>query len=153
MRKIIMTIMVSLAFLLHATAQDRTISGKIIDEKGVPVDGVSVLSSDSKNGTKTNNGGMFTVSISKNTKSLLFSSVGFEAQRVNIGSQNNIEVTLKATDTKLDEIVVVGYETRRKRDLSAPMSTVKGSDIAKQTCGCIHKCPSRSNVRCSDKFF
>ena len=135
MRKIIMTMMVSLAFFLHATAQDRTISGKIIDEKGVPVDGVSVLSSDGRNGTKTNNGGLFTVSISKNTKSLLFSSVGFEPQRVNIGAQNNLEVTLKVTDTKLDEIVVVGYETRRKRDLSAPMSTVKGSDIANKPVG------------------
>ena len=135
MRKIIITMMVSLAFLLHAKAQDRTISGKIIDEKGLPVDGVSVLSSDGRNGTKTNNGGMFIVFISKNTKSLLFSSVGFEAQRVNISTQNTIDLTLKPTDTKLDEIVVVGYETRRKRDMSAPMSSVKGSDIANKPVG------------------
>ena len=127
--------MVTLAFVINATAQDRTISGKVLDEKGLPVDGVSIVSSDGRNGTKTNNGGMFTVSVSKNTKSLLFSSVGFEAQKINVTSSSTIDVTLKSTSSNLDEIVVVGYETKRKRDISAPMSTVKGSDIANKPVG------------------
>ena len=126
---------VTLAFLLHVSAQDRTISGKVIDEKGLPVDGVSILSTDGKTGAKTNKEGSFSISVTKNVKSLLFSSVGFEAQRITVGAFSNIDVTLKAADNRLDEIVVIGYETKRKRDISAPMSSIKGSDIANKPVG------------------
>ena len=135
MRKALFVFLFALVWVVNATAQDKTVTGKIVDEKGLPVEGVSVLSSDGRIGTKTTSVGMFSISITKNAKSLLFSSIGFEPQRVNIGSQTSIDITLKATDTKLDEIVVVGYETKRKRDLSAPMSTVKGSDIANKPVG------------------
>ncbi len=126
---------VAFIFVLNAAAQDRTVTGKVTDEKGMPIEGVSVVASDGRNGSKTAQDGSFSISIAKIVKSLLFSSVGFEAQRLTITSAANISVSLKATDTKLDEIVVVGYETKRKRDISAPMSTVKGSDIANKPVG------------------
>lgn len=127
--------MVAFAFVLNATAQDRTITGKVVDEKGLPIEGVSVVASDGRNGAKTSKDGSFSISAAKNVKSLLFSSVGYEAQRITIGSLVNIDISLKTADGKLDEIVVVGYETKRKRDISAPMSSVKGSDIANKPVG------------------
>ncbi|MBC7508465.1 MAG: SusC/RagA family TonB-linked outer membrane protein, partial [Ferruginibacter sp.] len=135
MRKALFVFLFALVWVVNATAQDKTVTGKIVDEKGLPVEGVSVLSSDGRIGTKTTSVGMFSISITKNAKSLLFSSIGFEPQRVNIGSQTSIDITLKATDTKLDEIVVVGYETKRKRDLSAPVSSIKGSDLVNKPAG------------------
>ncbi len=127
--------MVVIAFVLNAAAQDRTITGKVIDEKGLPIEGVSILASDGRTGAKTTSDGSYSMSISKNVKSLLFSSVGFESQKATISDLVNIDISLKATDTRLDEIVVVGYETKRKRDISAPMSSVKGSDIANKPVG------------------
>ena len=119
MRKLILTMLVGFAFMLNATAQDRTITGKVIDDKGVAIEGVSVVASDGKNGVKTNKDGNYSILISKNVKSLLFSSVGYEAQGVTITNLQDINVSLKSIDTRLDEIVIVGYETKRKRDISA----------------------------------
>ena len=127
--------MVAIAFVLNATAQDRTITGKVIDEKGIPIEGVSVIASDGRNGSKTSKEGNYSMFITKNVKSLLFSSVGYESQKIAISNLAIIDISLKATDSRLDEIVVVGYETKRKRDISAPMSSVKGSDIANKPVG------------------
>ena len=135
MKKIIITMLVAWAFMFNATAQDRTITGKVVDEKGAPVDGVSIIASDAKNGSKTNKDGSYSISVSKNVKSLLFTNVGFESQKITINNLTNLVVTLKVTDTRLDEIVVVGYESKRKRDISAPMSSVKGSEIANKPVG------------------
>jgi hypothetical protein len=64
MRKVILTMLVALGIVLGATAQDRTISGRVTDDKGAPLEGVSVVSSDNKNGTRTTSDGSYSVKVS-----------------------------------------------------------------------------------------
>jgi TonB-dependent starch-binding outer membrane protein SusC len=135
MRKVILTMLVALGFALGAVAQDRTITGRVTDEKGVPLEGVSIIPANGKNGAKSDKDGNYSITVSSSAKSLLVSSVGFEAQRKSINGLSSINISLKALDSKLDEIVIVGYESKRKRDVSAPMSSVKGSEIANKPVG------------------
>ncbi len=130
MRKIILTMLVALGFVLGATAQERTISGKVTDEKGAPIEGVSVTSSDNKNGTKTDASGNYTVKVSAAAKTITFSNVNFDAQRIKIGTGNSINVLMNSKINKLDEIVVVGYGGARKKiDEVGAISSIKSAQI------------------------
>jgi TonB-dependent starch-binding outer membrane protein SusC len=135
MRKAILTMLVALGFVLGARAQDRTISGRVTDEKGAPIEGVSIIPTNGKNGSKSDKDGNYSITVNTTAKSLLISSVGFEAQRKSINGQSTVNVSLKPLDNKLDEIVIVGYESKKRRDVSAPMSSVKGSEIANKPVG------------------
>jgi TonB-dependent starch-binding outer membrane protein SusC len=135
MRKVILTVLVAFGFMLGAVAQDRTITGKVTDEKGVALEGVSVTSSDGKNGAKTDKEGRYSLSLTSKSKFFIATNVGFESQRINVNNLSTINVVLKSSDNKLEEIVIVGYETKRKRDISAPMTTLKGSEIADRPVG------------------
>jgi TonB-dependent starch-binding outer membrane protein SusC len=68
MRKVILTVLVAFGFMLGAVAQDRTITGKVTDEKGVALEGVSVTSNDNKKGTKTDKFGDYEIKVLANTK-------------------------------------------------------------------------------------
>ncbi|HQY10599.1 MAG TPA: TonB-dependent receptor plug domain-containing protein, partial [Ferruginibacter sp.] len=130
MRKLILILSAVFVFVLNAAAQNRTISGKVTDEKGTPVEGVSVTSSDGKQGTQTGKDGTYSISVPASVKSLNFSNVNFEAQSKTIGNQLTINVTLRPRDSKLEEVVVVGYGTQKKRDVTGSLATVKGSAVA-----------------------
>ena len=73
MRKTILTLAIAMAFMLGATAQDRIISGRVVNEKEAPMEGVSITPSDGKNGTQTDKNGNYSVSVSATAKSLIFS--------------------------------------------------------------------------------
>lgn len=130
MRKLILILSAVFVFVLNAAAQNRTISGKVTDEKGTPVEGVSVTGSDGKQGTQTGKDGTYSISVPASVKSLNFSNVNFEAQSKTIGNQLTINVTLRPRDSKLEEVVVVGYGTQKKRDVTGSLATVKGSAVA-----------------------
>lgn len=132
MRKALLALMVAFVFVLSATAQDRIITGKIADEKGTPVEGVSVISSDKKNGTQTDASGNYRISVSANTKTLTFSSVTYETVVVRIGNLGVINETLVAKNSKLDEVVVIGYGTQKRKEITGSLSTVKGQVIAEK---------------------
>jgi TonB-linked SusC/RagA family outer membrane protein len=129
MRKVILTMLVALGFVLGAVAQDRTISGKVTDDKGAPVEGVSVVSSDNKNGTRTSSDGSYSVKVSNNTKTLTFSDVNFETKRVKIGSGDNLNTTLVSKSNKLDEVVVTGYTVKKKTEFTGSSSKVGAKQI------------------------
>jgi len=75
MRKPILIFTVIFVFILNAAAQNRTISGKVTDEKGTPLEGVSITSSDGKQGTQTDKGGNYSISIPTTVNSLNFTNV------------------------------------------------------------------------------
>src|SRR5690242_10265361 len=103
MRKI--ALLCSLIFLCgQLLAQTRTISGKILDEKGNPVPGASVQIKGSRGGTSTSTDGTFSVSVPAHAKKLVISSVNFVTQEVDISE--NMTITLKAGSGSLDEVVV-----------------------------------------------
>ena len=122
MRKLILILSAVFVFVLHAAAQNRTINGKVTDEKGVPTEGVSVTSADGKQGTQTERDGTFSISIPASVKSLNFSNVNFESQSKTIGANAVLNVSLKVKDSKLEEVVVIGYGTQKRKEVTGTMS-------------------------------
>jgi TonB-dependent SusC/RagA subfamily outer membrane receptor len=131
MRKAILTMLVALGFVLGAGAQDRTISGRVTDEKGLPIQGVSVATSDGKSGTQTDKDGNYSLSISQKVKTLLFSSVSYSTTSRSIGQQSSIDVSLSSNSGKLEEVVVTALGiVRDKRSLGYATQTLKADQIS-----------------------
>src|ERR1044072_5284559 len=114
MRKFGFFLLGMLLFSAQLLAQNRTITGKIFDEKGSPIANASVVIKGTIVGTVTDREGSFSLSVPENTSVLVVTSVGFASQDVTIGSSNTISVNLKGSDTSLEEVVVVGYSTSTK---------------------------------------
>ncbi|MDP4204356.1 MAG: carboxypeptidase-like regulatory domain-containing protein, partial [Bacteroidota bacterium] len=104
-------------FSISLWAQTRTVSGTVKDQNGEPLIGVSVqLKGDAKVGTITDVQGKFSLSAPANS-SLVFSYMGYVSQTISAG-QAHMNVTLSEDTKKLDEVVVIGYGTVKKRDLT-----------------------------------
>jgi TonB-linked SusC/RagA family outer membrane protein len=107
-----------------------TIKGKIKDEQGQPLPGVSVVVKGTTSGTVTDNEGLYTVAAEKNG-TLVFSFIGYLTQEIPVGGKSLLDVTL-ITDTKaLEEVVVVGYGTAKKATLTGSVTAVKGTELQK----------------------
>jgi TonB-linked SusC/RagA family outer membrane protein len=112
-------------------AQDRTVTGRVTDDKGNPVPNASVIIKGSKSGIVTKEDGTFTITVPANRKTLVISSVGMgdqEVSVVNVLSKPSI-VLSPSTKNDLQEVVVVGYGTQKKSDLTGSVATVKSADI------------------------
>jgi len=108
----------------------RTITGKITDDKGNPVANVSVIIKGTTTGTTSKTDGTYSLTVPANAKALIFSSVDMVSEERLIGTQTAIDVSLKAEDKTLSEVVVTGYGTARRREVSGNIATVKGSVVA-----------------------
>lgn len=111
-------------------AQTRTVSGKVTDEKGIPLVGVTVSTSSSEKRTLTDNSGNFSIQVSPRDKSLRLTYIGYNAESVTLGSSSSLAIRMTAEDKALSEVVVVGYGTQRKKDVTASVVTVKGDAVA-----------------------
>lgn len=105
-----------------------TVNGTVTDQNGEPLLGVAVLAEGTETGTVTDEGGKYSISVPQGT-TLVFSFVGFESQSIPIGNRTTIDVTLTEAVSALDEVVVIGYGTQRKSDLTGSVSQVKAKDI------------------------
>jgi len=130
MRKLTLILSAVFVFVLSAAAQDRTITGKVTDEKGTAIEGVSVTGSDGKQGTQTDKEGNFRLTIPYTVRSLNFSSVNFETQTRPVGSQLVINVSLRPADKQLEEVVIVGYGTQQKKGFTGAASKVDTKEFA-----------------------
>lgn len=109
-----------------------TITGKVLDESGYPLTGVSVyVKGQPSIGTVTNDKGAFRLEAPEDATSLVFSSVGMEAVEVRIGGKTEINVTLKKAISQQQEIVVIGYGTQRKGDVTSSVASVKAENFIK----------------------
>ena len=106
----------------------QTIRGKVIDEKDMPLPGVSVQIKDASAGTVTDFEGEFTMEVSGPETILVFSYLGFKPQEKLIGSQTAFVITLEEDAQALNEVVVVGYGTQKKVNLTGAVSTVNMSE-------------------------
>lgn len=114
-----------------ASAQDRTITGKVTDSKdGSPVSGASIQAKGTRTGTSTKPDGTFAITVPASATTLVISSVGFESQEVAI-SGTTANVSLVAAVSGLSEVVVTGYGTARKKDLTGSVTSVKAKDFNK----------------------
>lgn len=118
-----------------ASAQDQSITGTVTSqEDNSPIPGVNVLLKGTTTGAQTDVEGRFSLTIPANA-TLVFSYVGFTPQEVAVGNRTVVDVTL-ATDVKaLNEVVVVGYGTQRKRDVTGSITSLKGEDITDKPFG------------------
>ncbi|MEY3178990.1 MAG: hypothetical protein RJB42_1231, partial [Bacteroidota bacterium] len=113
-----------------AVAQNKTVSGKVTDGKdGSPVAGASVAAKGTTTGTSTAADGSFQLSVPANAKVLVVSSVGFGTLEVNI--TDNMNIVLASSGSNLNEVVVVGYGSARKKDQTGAVAQVKAKDFNK----------------------
>ena len=131
-KKLVMPLFVGIfacLFAIVAQAQTRTISGKVTDAKdGSPLAGVSVVVKGSKVGAQTAGDGTYRISVSSNA-TLVFSSVGFGDKEVAVGANSSVNVSLAATNEQLGEVVVVGYGTRKVKDVTGSVARVTEKDF------------------------
>ncbi|SDM21905.1 TonB-linked outer membrane protein, SusC/RagA family [Catalinimonas alkaloidigena] len=104
------------------------ISGQVLDASGEGIPGVNVLEKGTQNGTITDVAGRYTLKVSDNP-TLVFSAVGYLSQEVAVGARLQIDITLEEDVKALEEIVVVGYGTQKKSDLTGSVAAVKTKDI------------------------
>ncbi len=116
-------------FTQTAYSQNKTITGKVSDDKGAPIQGATVTVKGTKAGASTGADGTFRLNAPETATTLVISSVGFTQQEVAIGSQTNIEVSLVGTQSNLNEVIVVGYGTVRRKDLTGSLTTVGAKEF------------------------
>lgn len=131
MKKIAVLLTIAVLVLTNTYAQtSRTVTGKVTDQKGAPLTGVTISSVGVKKNSLSDNNGSFSIQVSEKVKALLFSYVGFETKEVNITGLNTVSVSLSLEDKALNEVVVVGYGTQKKRDITGSIASVKGEALA-----------------------
>ncbi len=113
-------------------AQQRTVTGRVTDESGSGMPGVSVVIDQTTQGTVTGASGEYTLEVPVGSETLIFSFIGYTTQRVNIGNQTTINVTLKEDVTQLQEVVVTAFGVeQQRRSLGYSVQTVEGKDLVK----------------------
>lgn len=121
-----------LLFSLAGFAQQESLRGRVTDSStGTPIAGASLVITGTQQSAQTNENGEFNLAISGNVPSLQVSYVGYETQTVSVGSTRFLEVRLVSAQEALDEVVVTGYQTERKRDLTGAVSVVDVDEIMK----------------------
>lgn len=118
-------------FTLSVFAQNITVTGIITDAKSEPLIGVTVQIQGTSTGSVTDMNGRYALSNVPSNGVLEVSYVGMQTQTINVNNQTIINVVLREVSELLDELVVVGYGTMRKSDVTGSISTAKGSDIIK----------------------
>ncbi len=131
MRKLVCVSLMLMMCTLHVFAQDKTVTGKVTDERdGSPLSGVSVTLKGTNTGTTTGADGSFRISIPTSAKTLVFSFVNFSDVEIGVGNRTSFNISLSSKEKNLTEVVVTGYQQRKKRDEGGAISSVKGKDIA-----------------------
>ncbi|MFV0467715.1 MAG: SusC/RagA family TonB-linked outer membrane protein [Dysgonomonas sp.] len=123
--RIIMLMLALFGMYLHPFAQTqdkKTISGTVLDNKGIPLIGVTIIIPNTSQGTTSDLDGNYSLEIPSSTTSLQFSYTGFSTQTITIGKQKVINVILQEDSKLLDEVVVVGYGVQKKSHLTGSVS-------------------------------
>lgn len=128
MRKLLI-LLVAILFYIDMAAAQSQISGKVTDINGLPLPGVSVKVKNSNLGTSTGNDGLYSITLPKGFTTLIFSSVGFEDKEIIPSGTTIIDIILTASVKNLNEVVVVGYGTRLKRDVTSSVAKVTSKEF------------------------
>lgn len=124
MRKITFLLCSLVLFCVQLWAQNRTITGKVVDDKGNPVPLVSVTAKGTHNGTFTAADGSFQIVVGPAVKKLTVSSVGYINQELTLGTSGHLDILLKQNLTEIGEVVVTGYSRIKKSEYSGAVTIV-----------------------------
>ncbi|MEP7107958.1 MAG: TonB-dependent receptor [Ferruginibacter sp.] len=131
-RRIFVVSLFLVFFISSALSQSKKVTGKVIDNSsGEPMTGVSVTIEGSSIATATDRSGYYAIEVSSSKVTLLFSNVGFTIQKINVGNRSVINVSLISETRELEQVVVVGYGTQKKSDLTGSVSVVTAKDFDK----------------------
>ncbi len=133
MKKILLNLLwVLLLFVSQANAQTRTITGVVTGkDDGLPLPGVSVMVQGTKIGTQTSADGTYAIKVPNSNSRLVFSFIGFKTQTITV-TGNRAIVALLGSASQLNEVVVVGYGTQERKDVTGSIGSVKGSQLTNQ---------------------
>lgn len=129
MRKLLLTLTAFLLFAGSLLAQ-KTVTGKVTDDKGNPIPNASVLVKGTTTGTSTKADGTFSLTVPSTAKALIVSAIDMTTQERAIGSQTSLDFSLTQEDKTISEVVVVGYGTQRKKEVTGSIASIKGAAIA-----------------------
>ncbi len=129
MRKALLFLSAMFLMLAVTFGQDRTITGKVTDEKGEPLPNVSIVVRGTSKGAATAADGTYSISIPNNARVLVFSSVNMQTQEISIGNKGIINVGMRVDDKQLGELIVTGYTTRKKTEFTGANTKVLSKQI------------------------
>jgi TonB-dependent SusC/RagA subfamily outer membrane receptor len=121
--------MVLFTIVTNAQSPARTISGTVTSDDQLPLESVSIKVKTRNKGTYTKKDGSFSLEIANNDRQLLISSAGFEEQELPLSESNTYNIVLKKATRQLEDIVVTGYSTQRKRFIAGSITTIGGDEI------------------------
>ncbi|MBD8491278.1 TonB-dependent receptor [Echinicola sp. CAU 1574] len=111
----------------HITAKE--VIGVVTDESGEPLPGVSILEKGTTNGTVTDLDGKFSINVASNESILVFSFIGMASQDVPVGSQSTLKIEMASDTESLEEFVVIGYGSQKKREITSSVANVGEEDF------------------------
>ncbi len=123
LQKLLMAVICTLVFVIAPAQSAFKISGKVTNDSGYAIPGASITVLGANTGTSTNSEGSFTISVPRNG-TINVTAIGYLAQTFKITSDNPLDIRLARTQTQLEQVVVVGYGTQRKKDLTGSVASV-----------------------------
>ncbi len=129
LRQAVLSVLCLLLLPALAFAQDRTLSGTISSPAEGPIPGASIIVKGTQLGTTTDMDGNFTLRVPEDAETLLISYIGYKSQEVAIGNQTTFNITMEEDLQQLSEVVVVGYGTQERRDLTGAVSSVGSEEF------------------------
>ncbi|HMP94899.1 MAG TPA: carboxypeptidase-like regulatory domain-containing protein, partial [Phnomibacter sp.] len=124
----ICTLLLAICCSLQVWAQ-KVVTGKVTDENGAPLSDITVTVKGTATATATKADGTYSITVPNEGRVLVFTSVNTEKMELAIGNRADISVSLRSVTTNLDEVVVTGYQTVRKRDVAAAISKISAEEI------------------------
>ncbi len=119
-------------FVDQLQAQTRIITGKITDGSGNPVPNATILIKGSRSGTASSADGTYSLTIPPNAKTIVISAIGMGESEYNIGNKGIINASLRTDDKNLQEVVVVGYGTQKRKELTGSVASISGATVAEK---------------------
>lgn len=130
-RRLQLTFITCLLITMQSAYAQRSVTGTIFSETGETMPGVNVILKGSSKGTSSDIDGKFTIETTDSDAVLVFSFVGYASQEVSVGNQTNLEIRLTPDIQSLQEVVVIGYGTQRKGDITSSVANVDKKDFVK----------------------
>ncbi|MEO8773565.1 MAG: TonB-dependent receptor [Gelidibacter sp.] len=129
---LLLFVFVSFGFVTNSYAQSIIVKGTVVDNSGIPVPGAAIIIKNTPTvGVQSDFDGNYTIEVPNSQTVLVFSFMGFTTKEITVGNQTTINLTLQENMEDLDEIVIVGYGTQKKSDVTGAISSVKSEDLTK----------------------